>query len=170
MLRRLAILWGLSGVLLLLGSAVARLTPRALEALSMELTGLHWALTVPWVAFMAWSEGHRGFHQSFSPRVVARAWALSLRPRALHVLLAPVFCMGFFHGTRRRMLVSWLLTCAIVLLVLAVRLLPQPWRGLLDLGVVIGLSWGMVSIGAWTLRAVRAGGLDVDPQLPEAAA
>ena len=167
MLRLFAMSWGLGGILYGLASAVLGLWGRASEALGMELTAVHWAFTIPWVLFMAYTEGHRGFHRSFSPRVVARAWALGRDPRPLHVALAPFFCMGFFHGSRRRILVSWVLTFFIVVLVLGVRLMSQPWRGLVDLGVVVGLSWGSVSIAWLALQSFRAGGTDVDPQLPE---
>ncbi len=158
--------WGLGGILYVLIVGVLGLWVRADEALRMDLSAVHWAFTIPWVVFMAYSEGHRGFHRSFSPRVVARAWALGRNPLPLRVALAPLFCMGFFHGTSRRILVSWLLSLFIVVLVLVVRLLPQPWRGLVDLGVVVGLSWGSVSIAYLTLQSVLAGGTDVDPQLP----
>jgi hypothetical protein len=162
----LAMAWGLGGVVLFLATAVARLWPRAAEALGMELGLVHWAFVVPWALFMAYSEGHKGFTKSFSPRVVARTWALGRSPRPLHVRLAPAFCMGFFHGTRKRLLLSWILTAFIVVLILGVRLLAQPWRGLVDLGVVVGLSWGTVSLVVLGAQAARQGGTDVDPQLP----
>jgi uncharacterized membrane protein HdeD (DUF308 family) len=80
------------------------------------------------------------------------------------VALAPLFCMGFFHGSRARLARSWLLTLGIVALVLGIRAMPQPWRGLIDAGVVVGLSWGSVSILVHAVRASR--GQLVDPQLP----
>ncbi len=163
----LAITWGLGGVLLLLGSALYRLTPLAVEALAMPLSAVHWAFLAVWLPFMAYSEGYRGFQLRFSPRVVARAWHLSRAPKPLHLLLGPLFCMGYFHASRRRKIASWALTLGIFGLVAAVRLLPQPWRGLVDLGVVLGLGWGVLAIGVYALRAVRDGGIAVDPQLPD---
>ena len=41
------------------------------------------------------------------------------------------------------MTVSWVFVIAIVLLVWWVRSLPQPWRGIVDGGVVLGLMWGL---------------------------
>jgi hypothetical protein len=35
---------------------------------------------------------------------------------------------------------------AIVGLVLLVGMLPQPWRGIVDAGVVVGLGWGIVAL------------------------
>jgi hypothetical protein len=62
------------------------------------------------------------------------------------LLLAPLFCMGYFHATRKRMLTSIILTSAIIVLVLLVGLAPQPWRGIIDVGVIIGLGLGVGSI------------------------
>ena len=33
-----------------------------------------------------------------------------------------------------------------IVLIVSVRQLPQPWRGMVDAGVVVGLTWGVVSI------------------------
>ena len=82
-------------------------------------------------------------------------------------LLAPAFAMGWFYATRRRLLVSWILTVGIVTLVLIVHGMAQPWRGIVDAGVVVGLTWGMVSI-VWI--AARGGAKVVDPELPKGAA
>lgn len=161
----LALVWGLGGVLLILSTAVWRLAPIALEALRSPLEGWQWAVAALWVVFMAWSEGHRGFHQRFSPTAVARAYHLASHPRPLHLALAPLYCMGFFHGTRRRLLTSWILTAVIVGFVVLVRLTDQPWRGIIDLGVVVGLTWGMASLLVWLGRARRGEPL-ADPQVP----
>ena len=164
-LRLLAIPLGISGVIAVLGHAIIKLYPRMLEALSMELSPAHWTFAIAWTLFMAYSEGYRGFQLRFAPRVVARAWHLRSHPRVLHVLLAPAFCMGYFHASRKRLILSWSITAMIVCIVVCVRLVPQPWRGLVDLGVVVGLSWGCIALLAETIRAVRSG-TEVDPQLP----
>lgn len=138
--------WGIGGVLLLLMQGLARLAPIAAEALAMDLTILHWGSLVPWVAFMVYAEGWRGFHQRFSPRVVARAFHLARAPRLSRALLAPFYCMSLFASTRRGMAVAWGLMIGILLLVLLLRGTPQPWRGLVDVGVVLGLGVGSLSI------------------------
>ena len=146
-----AALWGIAGVVALLGYAAWRLGGHALEMLSLPLGPAHWTALVAWVAFMAWSEGYRGFQQAFSPRTAARARHLAERPQALRVVLAPAFCMGFFHATRRRLLTTYALTGTIVGFVALARLLDQPWRGIVDAGVVAGLAWGILSLlwSAW---------------------
>ena len=165
----LGAIWGIAGVSTLLGWAIYRLTPLALDGLSQDLTWYHWAALVAWVAFMAFGEGYRGFQKAFSPRVAARARYLMHHPRPLHVLLGPVFCMGFIHATRRRKIVSSAVTGGVIFLVLIVRLLPQPWRGIVDLGVVVGLSWGLIALLLFTARALFAEHYDHPPETPDTA-
>jgi hypothetical protein len=138
--------WGILGVLALLGEAIFRLLPRVIALRDCTLSSSQWLALVGWVAFNAYSEGYRGFHKNFAPRVIVRAQHLSAHPRPVFVLLAPLYVMGHIHATRRRMILSWSLTVGIVALVIAVRELADPWRGILDAGVVVGLAVGSVSI------------------------
>jgi hypothetical protein len=139
--------WGVIGIVALLIEAILRLTPLALEPLrGPGMTGTQAALYVAWCGFNAYAEGYRGFQRAFVPRVIARALYLGRRPRPLFVLLAPLFCMGLFHAPRRRLLASWGLLIGISLLVMLVRRLPQPWRGIIDAGVVVGLAYGGVAL------------------------
>jgi hypothetical protein len=142
----LAALWGATGVLALLSYAVARLTPVAIQTFEFPLTSLHWIALLLFVVFMAYSEGYKGFQLKFSPRVAARCLYLSQHPTLLRLVLAPLFCMGFFHTTRRRQIVTICVTLAIFGLVQVVYLVNQPWRGIIDFGVVVGLVWGSASL------------------------
>ncbi len=152
--------WGLGGVLFILGFAVYRLAPIALAAFEGPLRWHHWSALAASCAFMAYSEGYRGFQLGFSPRVAARALHLSRRPRLSRVLLAPVFCMSFFAAPLRRKVASYSLLVGIVILVQIVHRMPQPWRGILDTGVVIGLGWGILSLLAFALQAFTSEGFD----------
>jgi hypothetical protein len=76
--------------------------------------------------------------------------------------------MGFFHATRRRLITSFALTAGIVALVLAVRVLPQPWRGIVDTGVVVGLAWGLLSLIAFSAQALGAAKFAPSPEVPDA--
>lgn len=163
-------LWGITGVLGLLAQALYRLTPYAIDAITHPLTLVELAVLVGWVVFNAYSEGYRGFHRMFSPRVVARARALDANPKPLLVVLAPIYCMGLIHATRKRLIVSWLLTLGIVAIVIAVRLLDQPWRGIVDAGVVAGLAIGFVSILYFVVLALLGRPIAVNPDLPGQAA
>ena len=53
--------------------------------------------------------------------------------RALwHKLFAPAFCIGYFHGTRARVITSWSVTTIIFFVVIAVRKLANPYRAIID--------------------------------------
>jgi hypothetical protein len=162
-LRSIGYYWGLLGVIALIGSAVLRLSPRVFELDSYSLSAVQWIVLIVFTPYMAYAEGYRGFHQNFAPRVVARALYLretdrheSAPLKTLMLLLAPAFCMGFFYATRRRLLTSWLVTSAIVALVLAISHTAQPWRGIVDAGVITGLVVGIASLlWHWLRFAVR---------------
>jgi hypothetical protein len=153
---RLAAAWGVGGVSLLLVDAIARLGGHAWAAVTAyPLSPLEWAATALWCLTMVVLEGYRGFQRSFSPRVVARAWQLGRGPRTgTQAALAPLYCMSLAWASRRRLVVSWLLVGAVVAVVVLVRHVPQPLRDLIDLGVVLGLSHGVLSLWASTLRAL----------------
>ena len=110
-----------------------------------------------------------GFQRNFSPRVVARAMHLAKDHDALSVALAPFYCMALFRANRRKKIVAWVLLTVIVTIVILVRMLPQPWRGIIDAGVVVGLAWGSLSIVVLFLRAVFQGRVPPDDSLPERA-
>jgi hypothetical protein len=148
--------WGVLGVGLLLLQAIVRLTPIALEPL------LHGSLTTgqalvyaAWVVTSLYTEGYRGFQKAFVPRTVARAFHLARTGRPLLMALAPLYCMGLIHATRRRLITSWTIVLAITLAVVLVRRLPEPWRGVVDGGVVAGLGYGVVALALAFARALR---------------
>jgi hypothetical protein len=133
----------------------------------MGLGWHHWTLMLACVVFMAYSEGYKGFQLGFSPRVAARALYLRDHPTPMRSLAAPLFCMGFFHAQRRRLVISYSLTLAIIALIFLVRLLPQPWRGILDAGVVVGLAWGLVALLAFAVRALGSGDFNYSPEVSD---
>jgi hypothetical protein len=159
-------LWGVTGVVLLLASAVYRLSPLAWAAFNVPFRWYHWLALTVCVLFMAYAEGMRGFQQHFSPRVAARARYLLGHPRVFHVILAPFFCMGYFYATRRRKMVSLLLTVGIIVLVLVVHRVPQPWRGIIDAGVVTGLAWGLLSLIWYVAAGLTRKDFPYSPEVP----
>ncbi len=157
-------LWGVGGVCLVLGQALCRLVPLALEPFDAGMSSFQLVAYVGFAILMGYSEGYRGFQRSFAPRVVARAWGLVSAPLRYR-LLAPVVCMGLVYGTRHRLITSWVFLVGIVCLVILVRILSQPWRGIVDGGVVVGLSWGLVAVLGFTMSAWRGRPL-ADPEFP----
>jgi hypothetical protein len=165
-LGSLAAIWGFSGSVLLFGSAIDRLSQISWQMFSQPLSVYHWAALVFSLVFMGFYEGYRGFQRGFSPRVAARIHYLSHHVTPLRLLLAPLFCMGFFHIQRKRQIVTICLTLGIIVLVQLVHQLVQPWRGIVDAGVVLGLVWGIVSLGIFTLQAFFSTDFNHSPETP----
>jgi hypothetical protein len=166
-LKSLGYIWGIVGVLLLLCFALYRLAPMAFELAEIELSALHWSALVFSIIYMAYAEGYKGFHKGFAPRVVVRASFLKNNPKPLHILLAPLFCMGYIHATRKRQLLSIGLTLMIICFIFLARTLAQPWRGILDAGVVVGLGIGILSICYFlALARFRPEALTMSPEVP----
>ena len=159
--------WGIGGLSLLFGSALFRLYPYAEELGALSLTWYHWLALAASLVFMGYAEGYKGFHLKFSPRAAARALYLKNNPTVARVVLAPLFCMGFFHATRKRKIVAYSLTAMIILLIVLVRHLPQPWRGIVDAGVLLGLGWGLVSVWLFSAKAFLGASYDVSPETPD---
>lgn len=166
-MRFLVSAYAVLGVVLFLLAAVVRLLPMALEPLSGPLDTVHVAAYAGSVVFMAYSEGYRGFQRQFSPRVVARARGLAEGQVPLvWTLLAPVVAMGLLHATRKRLIISWGITLGVVVLVTLVRALAQPWRGIVDAGVVVGLTWGCVAILVFWARSLLGRPPEIAPDFP----
>ena len=167
MIGLLGALWGLGGFSLLLGYAIIRLAPIAIDAFSHQFRWYHWVVLAVNTLFMAYLEGYRGFQKGFSPRVVARAKHMSSYPRLLHILLGPLYCMGYFHTSRKRKIAAYSLTGSIIILIFLIRQLEQPWRGIIDVGVVVGLSWGLVSLLIYSVQALTSKEFNHSPEIPE---
>ena len=160
--------WGAAGLLGLLAFAVARLAGVVLDGLDYAWRWQHVAVAAANAVFMAWSEGYRGFQLGFSPRCAARVKWLMENPSAWRTALAPLFVMGYFGTSRRRMAGVYALTLGIAAAIALVHALPHPWRAALDIGVVVGLAWGMASF-AWSLWAVLGPRqLPVSPEIENA--
>jgi hypothetical protein len=148
-------LWAVIGISTLLGQAMFRLTPLAWQAWNQSLTLFQRGLFAFTVVFFAYAEGYRGFQKRFSPRVVKRAYYLGQNPSLWRVVFAPFFAMSLFGSTQRQQRVSWSLVVGITCLVILVRQLPQPWRGIVDAGVVVGLGWGLASVYVYLFKWFR---------------
>jgi len=166
LIGNLGAFWGAAGVSLLLAFAVYRLSVIAVDAFSYSFQWYHWLVFIGNTLFMAHSEGYKGFQKGFSPRVAARARYLKFNPSPWYIAFAPLFCMGYFFATRRRLIVAYVMTVAIVILVIIFNQISQPWRGILDAGVVVGLSWGIVSIIVFYIQAMTSNEFHFPPEVP----
>lgn len=163
--------WGAFGVCGYLGYGVVKVVPIVLEGIGSIEAPWQWALLAFTLLFFAYVEGYRGFQKGFSPRVVSRAWVVSEEsPNApfWHKILAPAFCIGYFHGTLKRVLTSWGVTSVIFAVVVGVKQLGNPYRAIIDAGVIVGLVWGIVSIIALFVLSLKDNKPpEFDPSLPE---
>lgn len=171
---RLAMAWGALGCSCYLSYGMKKVMPIVMNGLQMMDTGFHWSLLFMTLLFFAYFEGYKGFQKGFSPRVVTRAWVVAERSSnttALpfwHKVMAPWFCIGYFHGTRKRVITSWCVTAGIFLIVIGVKKMPNPYRAIVDAGVMLGLSWGAISIIVIYVRSLASGKPPVfNPALPK---
>ena len=153
---RLAPWWALVGFSVLLCETIIRLLPKVSAGLT-EPTPVTVAAYALSVGVMLYAEGYRGFQQRFSPRFAQRAMHARREPTLLRVTLAPAYAMALFDAPRRRLIASWALLSMIVVLVVLVGRLPQPWRGAVDAGVVAGLTYGLISTAACVFQEMRKG-------------
>jgi hypothetical protein len=160
------VVWGSLGVLGILLFAIYRLAPKAFAAYEGGLSPGQWLITLVVCVLMAYAEGYRGFQTRFSPRTAARIRYLRDRPDIVRSVLAPLFSMGFFHATRRTRIVAYSLSLGVLILVILVQMLDQPWRGVIDAGVVVGLTWGAISLVASILKALTQTSYGTSPEVP----
>jgi len=163
----MASLWGVIGITASLGKAIIGMTPKAITGLTMELTLIQWAFLIGYTFFMLYFEGYKGFQKKYSPRTAARVKYLYDHPNLLRGILAPLFCMGYFHANRKTKLKAYILTFGIILLVKLVSYCPQPWLGIVDLGVMLGLSWGLIAFLIFSYQALFGKNFDHSPQTPD---
>ncbi len=155
LVRLLVLCWGVLGVVVILVDALWRLSGYAWTAIrSGEMGWGHWFVLGVWVVANAYMEGYRGFQRSFSPMVVERGFLLAQGGKWWQVLFAPAVCMALLSARRKRLIVSWVIVVLVVFLVITIRQVAQPWRGIVDAGVVVGLGWGTVSVVVFFVRAL----------------
>ncbi|MYA76383.1 MAG: hypothetical protein F4Y17_01955 [Gemmatimonadetes bacterium] len=53
-----------------------------------------------------------------------------------------------------------------MILIFLIRYLPQPWRGIVDAGVVVGLTWGLVSMAVYGIRMLGSRPFAYSPEIP----
>ncbi len=163
--RIFAVIWAIFGLVVLLVFASWRLSLYTIESFTMPLNWLHWLVFIGWAIFMAHGEGYKGFQLKFSPRFAARCKYLLSNATWLQTLLAPLFCMAYFHAPKKRVFATFALTVMIIAFIFAFRLIPQPWKGLLDFGVVLGLVWGLVSTIYYLIKAFTDENFNCDDEV-----
>ncbi len=129
----------------LFASAVVRLGGRGVETILAGLAPLEWTILTVLTLFMVYTEGVLAFQRRWVPKLVGRAREVRRQPILLQ-LLGPLYGLALVGGPAKRLLRGWIGTAAIVAAILAVRALPDPWRGVVDFAVAAALAWGLVCI------------------------
>lgn len=160
-------IWGVSGIAVLLGLSILRVSSYAGDAFADGLTWYQWcSLAVATVA-LTYSEGYRGFQKRLAPKVAARAQYVRHHPEPVLVALSPVFCLGYFRSTRARKVGTLGVTLAIFAASFLMQSVPTPWRGIVDAGVAAGLTWGLCSVLAISARALASEDFPYPAGIPE---
>lgn len=163
--------YGVFGVVAYLSYGVVKVVPIVLEGLASIEEPWQWGLLAATLLFFAYVEGYKGFQKGFSPRVVSRSWVVAEESAGApiwHKILAPFFAIGYFHGTKKRVITSWAVTSVVFAVVVGVKQLANPYRAIIDAGVIVGLMWGVISIIVLFAISVSSGKPpEFDPALPE---
>jgi hypothetical protein len=156
--RNILGLWGIVQVISVMANAIKRLYPIAVQPFyQKDLLPYEWAILAGWSLYMGYAEGYKAFQLKFAPMVVHRAFELHENPSVLNFVLAGPYSMGMFAASRKRMIVSWSIMAGVFSLVKLVKMLPYPYRAIVDCGVVVGLSYGTLAIVALAIKALFGG-------------
>ena len=145
-MKKLIIIYSIGGVIAIFSSAIYRLYPHVREGFSFEFSTLNWIVLMAYLIVMIVGKGYFALHRGFVPRVINRSELLIENGNLFDKLLAPLYCMGFFKAPRKRMIISYVMISLIVSFIVSASKITQPWRGIIDLGVIIGLSLGIFSL------------------------
>jgi hypothetical protein len=153
--------FGLVVVAMTLAEASVRLGVRAVLTVHAVGKGLHSAqyllLALSVLAF-GYGEGYRALHRRFVPHVIDRATTLARthQRRLRDWLAAPLYMLCLVQAEPRVLRRGWLSVFSIVCAVVAVRELPEPYRGIIDAGVAVALGIGLFSLICGYVAAVRS--------------
>ena len=164
--------WALGGFAAIMGQALYRLTPQAIETLGGPLEPAQQAAAAASILLFSIGKGYFVFHRKFAPRFALKLRGLvRVRPVA-PVILAALYCMGLAPA-RRADVAAWLrslaFTAGIVAMIIGLRQVDAPWRGIVASGVAVALALGTVTTLAQGIRTVVRATAAVRPALLPAA-
>jgi hypothetical protein len=137
--------------------AIWRLGARAMITVGTDLSVWEWLAFSMLITAFGYYEGFRALHQRFVPAVLKRAYDIG--PGLAPAALAPFTALGLVNAPKVTLRHAWISVVLIVAAVLAVRAMPEPWRGIVDGAVAVALSIGLVSMllrfSAWARGSQR---------------
>lgn len=144
--RILAPIWGAAGVCFLFVFAVLRLGTRGIGTIQGGLGGLEWAALITLTVIFAYGEGYRALVRQWVPGLFRRLGRLRKESNVVLRLLAPAYALALITPDGGQRLRAWLGTGAIVVAIIVVSRLPDPWRGIVDFAVAVALLIGLIDI------------------------
>lgn len=153
--------WAVIGVSALFATASYRLGERGVAVIRDGLGGWEWMALAGLTLVFVYGEGFLALDRKWVPGLMRRARELEDERSLVLRLLAPLYGLSLIGAPPAKLLPSWLGTLAIVGAILVIRVLPDPWRGIIDFAVAAALAWGLVAIlrrlpSAWSPLRVEA--------------
>ena len=145
----------MTGVAALFVDATFQLGRRGIATMRAGLEPLEWLAFALLVVAFVYGEGVRALARRWVPATIDRAFRLGADSPLTHKLLAPLYAMTLIGAPRPALARAWVGVLLIVLAVLVVRALPEPWRGIVDFAVAGALAVGLTAIVVRSLRAAR---------------
>lgn len=152
---RLATMWALAGSAVVLTHAAVRLGAQGLDTVRNGLGSGEWLALVVLTTAFVYGEGVLALERRFIPHLVDRSRRLAGEGSAALRILGPLYAFSLVGAPARALVRAWAGVAAIVLAVVTVRALPDPWRGIVDLAVAAALAWAVVALLRQSPRALR---------------
>ena len=147
-------IWGFLGISYMILHGLSCMIPYVIELDFRLFKWYHMISFFGVIIILGYSEGYKGFQKSFSPRTANRLYNIFLKPTFFRVFFSPFISMGFIESSKKLKYISYGLLLMIVMFILLIGKLNDPWRGIIDAGVIVGLSWGLVSFWVSCFRVI----------------
>ncbi len=139
--------WGILGFTVLVARALLGMSPEIGDMLATPLNAWHQIGLVVIVLVFGLGKGYFIFRQRFCPSYVSRIGELSLPPvKLLNAVLAPLYCLNLIGAERRQLVRGYAIVTGIILMIISVKIVPSPWRGMILTGVALALTWAALEI------------------------
>ena len=136
----------MTGVTAVFIEAIVQLARRGVVTVRNGLDPLEWIGFALLLGAFVYGEGVRALARRWVPHMLERARELGPGSAIVNRILAPLYAMSLIGAPRRTLARAWLGVGLIVLAVLVVRSMPEPWRGIVDAAVAAALLVGLWAI------------------------
>lgn len=139
--------WGILGFTVLVARALLGMSPEIENMLATPLNAWQQIGLVVIVLVFGLVKGYFIFRQRFCRSYASRIGELSLQPvKLLYAVLAPLYCLNLIGAERRQLVRGYAIIAGIILMIVSVKFVPAPWRGMILTGVAVALTWAALEI------------------------